>query len=82
VKTPSRFFLEHRMETPDGKTPTTDTTTETPDTAKWGPNTNIPAFLVQHPDGAHTDESPIHTQHPGNNFASTTHFIYIDHHPS
>jgi hypothetical protein len=60
------FFLEHRTETPPRRTYRRKPT----DLADWRPNTNIPAFLVQHLDRAHPDKSPIHTQRPESDFLS------------
>ena len=51
-------------------------------TQNGGPNTNITAFLVQNTDKAHTDKNPTNRRRRGNDVASTTHIIYIDHHPS
>jgi hypothetical protein len=35
------------------------------DTVKWVPNTNIPAFLEQHPDGDHATTPAVHQRRPG-----------------
>lgn len=38
------------------------------DTLKWVPNTNIPAFLEQHPDGDHATTSLTHQRRRGSDF--------------
>ena len=78
VKTPSRSFWHIGWKQPH----MTNVSTKPKDTAKWVPNTNIPAFLVQHLDRAHAAKPIAHTQRHGNSFASTIPFIHITHHPS
>ena len=55
------LFLAQRMETPHDKSIAGNPT----DTLKWVPNTNIPAFLEQHPDRAHTATRPTHQRRRG-----------------
>jgi hypothetical protein len=52
---------KHRMEKPQRRIHRRNPT----DTVKWVPNKNIPAFLGQHSDRAHTATSPAQQRRPG-----------------